>query len=70
MDIRSNVLANKFTIKKYDGDDVYSYAVFNSKDVKGMGTIIFHGQARPIVCGLCRYSARNERDRLEKIHAE
>ena len=63
-------MANKFAIKKYDGDDIYSYAVFNSKDVKGMGTIIFYGQAKPIICGLSRYSAQTERRRLEEVHSK
>ena len=58
--------AKKFTIKKYDGDDRYSYGVFKSCDVKGLGSIIFHGQARPICSGLDRYSAINTRDKFER----
>ena len=58
-------MANKLTVKKYNGDDIYSYAVFYASDVKGMGTIIFSGQARPIVSGLDRSSAQSERRSLE-----
>jgi|GEM_PF-2021511 len=56
----------RFTIKKYDGDDSHSYAVFYSEDVKGMGFIIFYGQARPVVSGLTHSEAKYHRDQLKK----
>ena len=59
-------MANRYTIKKYDGDDQYSWAVFLAEEVKGMRSPIFWGQATPLVCGLSRKSATYERDRLEK----
>lgn len=43
----------RFTIRKYMGDDRYSWAVFHA------------GSTRPIVTGLGRDEARHERDRLE-----
>ena len=55
----------KCTIKKYDGDDIYSYAVFKSADVKGLGNIIMYGQAKPLVCGLGRYQATVHKKQLE-----
>lgn len=58
-------MKRKYTIRKYDGDDIYSWAVFKSQDVKGMGNIIFYGDAKPIMCGLDRHSARCERNNLE-----
>jgi len=57
---------NKYAIKKFDGDDSCSWAIFNSNDVKGKGSIIFYGEAQPIMCGLSRLSAQSERDRLNK----
>lgn len=57
---------NKYTIKKFDGDDVYSWAVFKADDVKGMGNQIFYGQARPVVSGESRGCAAAIRDRLNK----
>jgi len=57
----------KYTIKKYNGDDQYSWAVFYAKDVKGMRSPIFYGDATPVINGLDIYMARYNRDRLEKI---
>ena len=56
----------KFTIRKYDGDDELSWAVFKSNDVKGMGNQIFFGEAKPITSGLSRQSASHVRDTLNK----
>ena len=57
-------MASKYVIKKYDGDDVYSYAVFNRNDVKGLGNQIFYGDAEPIYTGLGRDMAIYYRDKL------
>ena len=59
-------MAKKYTIKKYDGDDRYSWAVFKTADVKGLKSPIFYGQARPIICGMDQHGAAYERDKLEK----
>jgi len=48
----------KLTVKKYDGDDMYSYAVFYADEVKGMGSIIYYGDATPLVSG-CGKSEAN-----------
>lgn len=56
----------KFTIRKFDGDDSYSWAVFRTQDVKGMRGIIFYGQARPVMNGMSRQEAGYQRDSLEK----
>tara|TARA_R100001377_G_scaffold59786_1_gene36086 strand:+ start:475 stop:657 length:183 start_codon:yes stop_codon:yes gene_type:complete len=56
----------KFTIRKFDGDDSYSWAVFRTQDVKGMRGIIFYGQARPVMNGMSRTEAGYQRDSLEK----
>ena len=55
----------KYSVKKYNGDDIYSYAVFRAKDVKGKGYIIFDGEATPIVCGLSRQEALHHKKGLE-----
>ena len=51
-------MAKKFTIRKYNGDDFYSWAVFRSKDVKGLGKQIFWGQAQSIVSGCSKLEAK------------
>lgn len=56
---------HNYSIKKYNGDDRYSYAVFRSEDVKGLGSIIFQGQATPIVSGMDRSEANARKRRLE-----
>jgi len=55
----------KYTTRKYNGDDQFSWAVFKSKDVKGMRGVIFYGQASPIVCGLSRNEANYHKKSLE-----
>ena len=55
----------KYSIKKYNGDDRYSWAVFRAQDVKGMRSPIFYGQARPVMSGLDRNEARYQKTRLE-----
>ena len=55
-----------YTIKKFNGDDQYSWAVFRKADVKGMRGPIFYGQARPVMNGLSRSEAQYQRDRLNK----
>jgi len=57
----------KYTIKKFNGDDQYSWAVFRAADVKGMRSPIFYGDAEPVINGLDQSEARYHRDRLEKI---
>ena len=61
------VKSNQFTIKKFDGDSDGSYAVFRKADVKGKGSIIFWGEARPIACGLTRREAEYYRNRFEQV---
>ena len=53
-----------FTIKKFNGDDQYSWAVFRKEDVRGMRSPIFLGEARPVMSGLGRREAQYQRDRL------
>lgn len=55
----------KFTIKKFNGDDAYSWAVFRAQDVKGMRSPIFLGDARPVVSGLTRSDAQYHKHQLE-----
>jgi len=51
-------MAKKFTTRKFNGDDRYSWAVFRKEDLpKGHRGIVFYGEARPVVSGLSRSSA-------------
>jgi|TARA_R110001599_G_scaffold255307_1_gene455423 hypothetical protein len=57
----------KLVIRKYDGDDSYSWAVFHKSDLpKGSRGPVFYGQARPIACGLSRSQAGDCKATLEK----
>lgn len=57
----------KFTIRKFDGDDCYSWAIFKSEDLpKGHRGIVFYGQARPVMNGLSRNQAVSIKKDLTK----
>ena len=56
----------KYSIKKYNGDDSYSYAVFRAEDVKGMRSPIFYGDTLPpLINGLGRTEALYYKKKLE-----
>jgi hypothetical protein len=55
----------KYSVKKFNGDDIYSWAVFRAQDVKGMRSPIFYGQARPVMNGMSRSEAQYQKTRLE-----
>lgn len=56
----------KYTIRKFDGDDSYSWAVFRKIDLpKGHRGVVFWGVARPVICGLSRAEANYHKQRLE-----
>lgn len=46
-----------YVIRKYDGDDAYSWAVFHLGDVVGTRGIVFYGEARPVVSGCLKREA-------------
>ena len=50
---------SKFSIRKYNGDDDFSWAVFRTKDVKGLGRQIFSEDAQPIICGCAKEDAQS-----------
>ena len=56
----------RFTCKKYDGDDLYSWAVFRCEDVKGLLSPIVYGQANPVVSGCSKSEAIGHKKFLEK----
>lgn len=58
-------MKQKYTIKKFNGDDQYSWAVFRAQDVRGMRSPIFFGDARPVVSGLDRSEAKYHKQQLE-----
>jgi len=55
-----------YTIRKFGGDDMYSWAVFRKMDLpKGhRGTVMF-GQASPVVSGLSRSEAQYHKRQLD-----
>ena len=48
---------NRVTIKQYVKDGVYDWAVFREKDVKKLHSPIKHGEATPIMFGICKNEA-------------
>jgi hypothetical protein len=56
----------KLAIRKFEGDDKYSWAVFKAADVQGLRNPVFHWQATPIVTGLDRGAAASTRDWLQR----
>ena len=57
----------QYTIRKFNGDDSYSWAVFRKSDIpKGHRGTIFFGEARPIYSGLTRSSAKYYKNILEE----
>lgn len=59
-----------FSVRKFDGDDAYSWAVFRSEDVAGRKGPIFYGQATPMVCGCSRAEASYHKKRLTEMWGE
>jgi hypothetical protein len=60
----------EYIVKKFEGDDLYSYAVFRSKDVKSLSSPVFWGQAKPIVSGMSRREAQSTANFLMKQKAK
>jgi len=58
----------KLVVKKFNGDDQYSYAVFNAKDVKGIKGVVMYGEATPIVCGCSRQEALSHKRNIENYN--
>ena len=57
-----------YTIRKFNGDDQYSWAVFRKTDLPmGHRGIVFYGQAKPLINGLSRADARYHKSRLEEL---
>lgn len=56
----------KYTIRKFEGDDQGSWAVFRKEDVKGLKGVIFAHQATPIVNGCVKREAQYYKEKFEK----
>ena len=57
----------QYTIRKFNGDDSYSWAVFRKSDIpKGRRGVIFWGEAQPLYCGLSRSQAGYYKNICEK----
>jgi hypothetical protein len=59
-------MRSEYTIRKFDGDDMYSWAVFYKRDVAGTRGVVFYGQAKPRVCGCGRSEAMYYKQQFEK----
>lgn len=60
----------KFVLRKFNGDDSYSWAVFKKSELpKGHRGIVFWGEARPVVSGCSRSQAKGYADRLASREA-
>jgi len=55
----------KYSIKKFMGDDQYSWAVFRAQDVRGMRSPICDPFVSPVVSGLTRADAQYHKKSLE-----
>ena len=56
----------KYSIKKFMGDDQYSWAVFRAEDVKGMRSPICDPWIQPVINGLGRSEAQYHKKCLEE----
>jgi hypothetical protein len=61
--------ARKLSMKKFNGDDRYSWAVFYADDVRGIPSPVMLGDARPIVSGLDRREASYHKRQIEARRA-
>jgi len=57
--------ARKLSIKKFNGDDKYSWAVFYADHVRGIKGPLMLGDAQPIVSGLTRNEASYHKRQIE-----
>jgi hypothetical protein len=55
----------KYSVKKFNGDDSYSWAVFRASDVRGIRSPVMFGQARPVMSGLSRMDANYYKKKFE-----
>ena len=62
--------AKKYTTRKYDGGDAYTWAIFRSADVKGTRDFICYGQARPVSTGMNQSEARHQCDKMNRAAEE
>ena len=58
-------MKTKYTIKKFNGGSSYDWAVFRARDVRGLRSPIFYGQAQPVMSGLTRSDAQYHKKQLE-----
>lgn len=62
-------MAQKFAIRKFNGNSQYSYAVFRAADVRGQRGILVWGCAEPIVTGLTKREAEYYKRKFDKEFA-
>ena len=55
----------RFTIRKYEGDHEYAWAVFRKADIKGIRGIVMAFQAWPVVSGCAKREAEYYRNQCE-----
>ena len=65
--INGDTMKNKYTIKKFNGDDAYSYAIFHADSVRGMKSPICYNPS-PIICGMDYREAQIRKKEMEARH--
>jgi hypothetical protein len=56
---------SKVVVRRFNGDDDYSWAVFRAKDIKGITGVVLYGDATPIVSGCSKTEAQAYKKDIE-----
>ena len=56
---------SRYKVMKFNGDDLYSYAIFYKEDVRGMYSPICYSP-QPIVSGMDYAEAHSRKKRMDK----
>lgn len=57
----------KLAVRRFEGDDTFSWAVFYANDVNNLrGQIVQYGDAEPILCGVGKQEADRYKTEMEK----
>lgn len=66
----TKIKVKDFSVRKWEGDDLYSWAVFRKADTKGRGGGVLMGTPAPIVSGCSRREAENYAAQFQREHNE
>jgi hypothetical protein len=56
---------SKVVVRRFNGDDDYSWAVFRAEDIKGITGVVLYGDATPIVSGCSKTEAQAYKKDIE-----